>query len=156
MPVVTTLVVLALIGNIHKSVDGSLFLRKMIFPSYITSQLVLVNTSLHPASHSTLIPIKDAMDSVGTTCPTKTAMDSVGTTCPTKTVGSPGMVMWHVCVGLTLLTSGKFMVSGWIAGRRFWTGVPSILNNQSCPRICYCLQCCNSYCIEVLWQRGAK
>jgi hypothetical protein len=79
-----------------------------------------VNTTLHPASHSTLIPIKDAMDSLGTTC-------------PTKTVGSPRMVMLHVCIHLTLLPSGKFMVSGWIAGRRFWTGVPSITKIEVAP-----------------------
>ncbi len=96
----------ALIGNVHKSVDGSLFPRKMTFPSYITLQIVLANITLHPVLHSTLIPIKDAIDSLGTAC-------------PTKTVGSPGMVMLHVCVDLTLLPSGKFMVSGWIAGQRF-------------------------------------
>jgi hypothetical protein len=102
------------------SVDGSLFLRKMTFPSYITLQQVLVNITLHPALHSTLIPIKDAMDSLGTTC-------------PTKTVGSPGMVMSHVWVDLTLLPSGKFMVSGWIAGQRFWMGVPSITKIDVAP-----------------------
>jgi hypothetical protein len=117
---VFTLSLLALIRNIHKSVDGSLFPHKMTFPSYITWQLVLVNTTLHPASHNTLIPIKDAMDSLGTTC-------------PTKTVGSPGMVMLHVCVDLTLLPSGKFMISGWIAGRRFWTGVPSNTKIEVAP-----------------------
>ncbi len=101
--VVFTLSLLALIGNAHKSVDGSLFPRKMLFPSYITLQLVLVNTTLHPALHSTLIPIKDAMDCLGTMC-------------PTKTVGSPGMVMSYMCVDLTMLPSGNFMVSGWIAG----------------------------------------
>ena len=141
--VVFTLSLVALTGNVHKSVDGSLFPHKMIFPSYITLQLVLVNTTLHPALHSTPIPIEDAMDSLGTTC-------------PTKTVGSPGMVMSHVCVDLTLLPSDKFIVSGCIAGRRFWMGVPSITKKLSCPRICYCLQCCNSNCIEVLWQRGTK
>ncbi len=118
--VVFTLSLLALIGNIHKSVDGSLFPCKMIFPSYIILQLVLVNTTLHPALHSTLIPIKDAMDSLGTTC-------------PTKTVGSLGMVMSHVCVDLTLLPSGKCVVSGWIAGRRFWMGVPSITKIEVAP-----------------------
>ena len=117
---VINLSLLALIRNIHKSVDGSLFQRKTIFPSYLMLQLVLVNTTLHPASHNTLIPIKDAMDSLGTTC-------------PTKTVGSPGMVMSHVCVDLTLLPSGKFMVSGRIAGRRFWTGVPSITKIDFAP-----------------------
>ncbi len=118
--VVFTLSLVALIGNAHKSVDGSLFLRKVTFPSYMTSQLILVNITSHPVLHSTLIPIKDAMDSFGTTC-------------PTKTVGSPGMVMSHVCVDLTLLPSGKFMVSGWIAGQRFWTGVPSITKIEVAP-----------------------
>ena len=110
----------ALIGNVHKSLDGSLFLRKIFFPSYITLQLVLVNITSHPTLHSTLIPINDVMDSLGTTC-------------PTKTVGRPGMVVLHVCVDLTLLPSGKFMVSGWIADRRLWTGVPSITKIEVAP-----------------------
>ncbi len=43
-------------------------------------------------------------------------------------------VPWlHVCVDLTLLPSGKFMVSGWIAGRRFWTGLPSITKIEVAP-----------------------
>jgi hypothetical protein len=45
----------------------------------------------------------------------------------------PGMVMSHVCVDLTLLPSGKFMVSGWIAGWRFWTGVLSVTNIEVAP-----------------------
>jgi hypothetical protein len=118
--VVFTLSLVELIANVHKSVDRSLFQRKMIFPSYIMPQLVLVKTTLHPALHSTLIPIKDDMDSLGTTC-------------PTNTVGSPGMVMLQVCVDLTLLPSGKFMVSGCIAGHRFWTGVPSITKIEVAP-----------------------
>ncbi len=34
---------------------------------------------------------------------------------------------------MTLLPSGKFMVSGRIAGRRFWTGVPSITKVKVAP-----------------------
>jgi hypothetical protein len=108
------------IGNVHKSVDGCLFPRKITFSSYMTLQLVLVNIASHLALHSTLIQTKDVMDSFGTTC-------------PTKTVGSPGMVMSHVCAVLTLLPSGIFMVSGWIAGWRFKTGMPSITKIEVAP-----------------------
>ncbi len=118
--VVFTLLFVALIGNVHKSLDGSLFPRKITFPSFITLQLVLVNITSHPTLHSTLIPINDVMDSLGTTC-------------PTKTVGRPGMVMFHMCVDLTLLPSGKFMVSGWSAGRKLWMGVPSIKKIEVAP-----------------------
>jgi hypothetical protein len=60
-------------------------------------------------------------------------MDSLGTTCPTKIVWRPGMVMSYVCIDLTLLPPGKFMVCGWIANRRLWTGVPSITKIEVAP-----------------------
>ena len=61
------------IGSVHRSIDGSFFHRKIIVPLYHTSQFVLVNKTSHPALHRTLMPINNAMDSLGTTCPTSTA-----------------------------------------------------------------------------------
>ena len=75
--------------SVHRSVDGSFFPLKITFPLYHTSHFVLVNKTLHPALHRTLMPINDAMESLGTTC-------------PTCTFGSPGIVMSHVCVDFTL------------------------------------------------------
>ena len=57
-------------GSVHKSIDGSLFPVKIMFPLYHTSHFVLVNNFLHPALHRTLMTINDAIDNFGTTCPT--------------------------------------------------------------------------------------
>ena len=108
------------IGRVHRSVDGSFFPFKMTFPLYQTSQFVFVKTTSHPALHSTLIPIKDAIDNLGTTC-------------PTNIIGSPGIVMSHVCVDFTFVPSGRFIVSGRIAGWRFLQGVPSMMNIEVAP-----------------------
>ena len=87
---------------------------KIIFPLYNTLQFVLVNTTLHPALHRTLMPINNGIDNFGTTC-------------PTNTIGSPGIVMSHVCVDFTFVPSGRLIVSRRIAGWRFLHGVPSIM-----------------------------
>ena len=108
------------IGSVHRSVDGSFFPLKIIVPLYHTSQFVFVNITSHPASHSTLMPINDAIDNLGTTC-------------PTNTIGSPGIVMSHVCVDFTFVPSGRLIVSGRIAGRRFSHGVPSMMNIEVAP-----------------------
>ena len=65
--------------------------------------------------------------------PINNAMDSLGTTCPTSTVGSPGIVMLHVCVDITFVPSGRLIVSGRTAGRRFLHGVPSIIKIEVTP-----------------------
>ena len=107
-------------SSVHKSVDGSLFPVKITFPFYQTSHFVLVNNTLHPALHRTLMPINNAIDNFGTMC-------------PTNTFGSPGIVMSHVCVDFTFVPSGRLMVSGCLAGRRFLHGVPSMMNIEVAP-----------------------
>jgi hypothetical protein len=87
---------------------------------YHTLHLFLVNSTLHPALHRTLIPINDAIVNLGTTC-------------PTSTFGRPGIVMSHVCVDLTFVPSGRLMVSGRMAGRKFLHGVPSMMKIEVAP-----------------------
>ena len=41
--------------------------------------------------------------------------------------------MSHVCVDCTFVLSGKLMVSGGMAGRRFLHGVPSMMNIKVAP-----------------------
>jgi hypothetical protein len=117
-PMLSTVV--ALIGSVHKSVAGSLYPRKIIFSLYFTSHFDLVNTAVHPASHSTRMPINDAIVNLGTMC-------------PVKIVGRPGIVMLHMCVDLTLLPSGKLSVNGCDEGRKLLTGVPSMINMEVAP-----------------------
>ncbi len=57
--------VVALMGSVDKLVDGSLYPRKIIFSLYITSHFALVNTTVHSASHSTRMPINDAIVNLG-------------------------------------------------------------------------------------------
>ena len=65
--------------------------------------------------------------------PISDAIDNLGTTCPTNTIGNPGIVMSHVCVDFTFVPSGRLIVSGCIAGRRFSHGVPSMMNIEVAP-----------------------
>ena len=109
-----------LMGSVHRSVDVSFFSHKITFPLYHTSYLVLVNNTLHPASHRTLIPINNAIDNFGTTC-------------PTSTFGRPEIVMLHVCVDFTLVPYGRLMVSGRMAGCRFLHDVPSMMKIEVAP-----------------------
>jgi hypothetical protein len=83
-------------------------------------QFVFVNNNLHPESHRTLMPINNAIDNFGTTC-------------PTNTIGSPGIVMSHVCVDFAFVPSGRLIVSGRIAGRRLSHGVPSMMKIGVAP-----------------------
>ncbi len=56
----------ALIGNIHKSMEGSFVPHKITLLLLITLQYFLVNNTLHPALHRTRMPIKDAINNLGT------------------------------------------------------------------------------------------
>ena len=76
--------------------------------------------TLHPASHNTRIPIKEAIDSFGTMC-------------PVNTFGNPGIVMSHSCVDVTFVPSGRFMISGFIANLIFSTLDPSMTNMPVAP-----------------------
>ncbi len=53
--------------------------------------------NVHPALHSGRISIRDATFSKGTMC-------------PVKTVGSPRIIMSHICVDMICLPSGKLIV----------------------------------------------
>ncbi len=109
--------VVALIGSVHKSVAGSLNPRKIIVSLYITSHFALVNTMMHPASHSTWMHINDAIVNLGTMC-------------SVKITGRPGIVMLHMCVNFTLLPYGKLIVNGCNEGCKLLTGVPSMINME--------------------------
>ena len=109
--------VIALIGSIHKLVVGSLNPHKITCLLYITSHFDLVNTTEHPALHSTQMPINDAIVNLGTMC-------------PVRIVGGPGIVMSHMCVNFTLLLSGKLIVNGCNEGQKLLMGVPSMINME--------------------------
>jgi len=108
------------IGSVHRSVAGSLCPRKIMLLLYITSQYFLVNVTVHPTAHNSLIPISEAIDSFGTMC-------------PVNFLGRPGMTMSHMCVDLTFVPSGKFIESGFVATLLLSTGVPSIMNIAVAP-----------------------
>ena len=112
--------VVTLIGSIHKLVAGSLNPRKITCSLNITSHFDLVNSTKHPALHSTRMPINDAIVNLGTMC-------------PVKIVGRPGIVMSHMCVDFTLLPSGKLIVKGCVEGRKLLMGVPSMINMEVAP-----------------------
>ena len=65
--------------------------------------------------------------------PINNVIDSLGTTCPASTFGSPGIVMSHVCVNFVFVPSGRLIVSGRTAGRRFLHGVPSMMKIEVAP-----------------------
>ena len=65
--------------------------------------------------------------------PINDAIDNFGTTCTTNTIGSPGIVMSHVCVDFTFVQSGRLIVSGRTAGRRFLHGVTSMMKIDVAP-----------------------
>ena len=80
----------------------------------------MLNVTLHPASHSTLTPINEAIDRLGTMC-------------PMSVLGRPGMVMSQQCVDLIFDPSGRLMVSGFVATCLFSTGVPSMMKISVAP-----------------------
>ncbi len=65
--------------------------------------------------------------------PIKDAINNLGTMCPVKTMGRPGIVMSQRCVDLIWLPSGKFIVNCFVAGQTFLTGVPSTTNMNFAP-----------------------
>jgi hypothetical protein len=112
--------IVALIGSVHKSVAGYLNPRKINCLLYITSHFNLVNSTEHPALHSTRMPINDAIVNSGTMC-------------PVKILGRPVIVMPHTCVVFTVLPLGKLIVNGCNKGRKLLTGVPSMINMEVAP-----------------------
>ena len=60
-------------------------------------------------------------------------MAKSGTMCPVNVVGSAGISMSHMCVDLSCLPSGRLIVSGFNAGRVFFTSTPSMMNIVVAP-----------------------
>ena len=60
-------------------------------------------------------------------------MAKCGTMCPVNVVGSPGISMSHMCVDLICLPSGRLIVSGFNAGRLFFTSAPSMTKIDVAP-----------------------
>ncbi len=117
-------------GMVHRSVDGSLRPCSIILSLYIMSQCSLQNVTLHPALHSTRTPISDAIDRLGTMC-------------PVSTIGSPGIVTSQQCGDLIFETSGRLMVSGFVAIHLFSTGVPSMMKIAVAP---VSIMACDNFC----------
>ena len=111
---------MACIGSVHKSVDLSLYPLNILLPLYIMSQYFSQKLTVHPASHSTRIPMSDAIVRLGTMC-------------PVSTVGSPGIDMSQQCVDFTFVPSGRFMVNGFVATRLLSTGIPSMMKIAVAP-----------------------
>ena len=99
---------------------GSLIPFKITLLLNLTSHFVSVKITLHPALHRIRIPISEAIDNPGTIC-------------PVRIIGRPGMLMSHMCVEWTMSPFGRFMVSGSVAGRMFFMGVPAITKIDVAP-----------------------
>ena len=101
------------IGRVHRSVVGSFMPVKLIFPLYLTTHFSLLNLTVHPAVVRTRIPNREAIDNSGTIC-------------PTSVVGSPGIMMSHICVDITRRPSANDTFSGHVVFCLLWTGIPSM------------------------------
>ena len=101
------------IGRVHRSVVGSFIPVKIIFPLYLTTHFSLSNLTVHPAAVRTRIPNKEVIDNSGTIW-------------PTSFVGSPGIIMSHICVDITRRPSANATFSGHVVSRLLWTGMPSM------------------------------
>ena len=101
------------IGRVHRSVAGSFMPVKIMLPLYLTTHFLLSNLTVHPASVSTRIPNREAIDSSGTMC-------------PTSVVGRPGIIMSHMCVDMTRRPSANATFNGHVVLCLLWTGIPSM------------------------------
>ena len=86
---------------------------KILFPLHLTTHFLLSNLTVHPAAVRTQIPNKDAIDNSRTIC-------------PTSVVGSPGIIMTHICVDVTRRPSANATFSGHVVFCLLWTGIPSL------------------------------
>jgi hypothetical protein len=57
------------IRRVQRSIVGSFIPTKIVLPLYLTTHFLLSNFTVHPASVSTCIPQREAMDNSGTKCP---------------------------------------------------------------------------------------
>ena len=71
------------------------------------------NLTVHPAA-------------VRTRNPNKEAIDNSGTIWPTSVVGSPGIIISHICVDVTRRLSANATFSGHVVFCLLWTGMPSM------------------------------
>ena len=78
-----------------------------MIPSYCT---------LYPASHNTLVEIRDVCARPGTICASFSSSEV------------PSMSRSHVCVDLSLDMSGRLIEIGFFAGCTFFTGVPGMIH----------------------------
>ena len=101
------------IGKVHRSVVRSFMPVNIILPLYLTTHFSMSNLTVHPASVSTRIPKREAIDNSGTMC-------------PTSVVGRPGIKISHICVDITLSPSANATLSGHVVFCLLWTGVPSM------------------------------
>ncbi len=78
------------------------------------------NLTVHPASLSTRIPKREAIDNSGTMC-------------PTSVFGRPGIIISHMCVDITQRPSANATLSGHVIFRLLWTGVQSMTKIWMAP-----------------------
>jgi len=102
------------IGRVHRSVVRSFMPVNIILPLYLITHFSLSNLTVHPASVSTRILKREAIDNSGTMC-------------PTSVVGRPGIIILHMCVDIILRPSANATLSGRIVFCLLWTGVPSMI-----------------------------
>ena len=61
------------------------------------------------------------------------AIDNPGTMRPVRVIGSPGMVMLHMCVECKTSLLCRFMDRGFVAGQTFSMGVLAITKTEVAP-----------------------
>jgi hypothetical protein len=116
---------LGVMGNVHKSVDGSVYPLKITLPSNLTLHLSLSKITQQPALQSGRKP-------------TSNANTKFGRMCPVRTVSKPGMAMLHMCVDFTLRPSGRLIINGLDATCLFATLMPSMTNMDVAPMSSIC------------------
>ncbi len=102
-------------GRVHRSKVWSLLPIKIMFPFYLTTQVVLLKVTSHPTSVKTRMPNKDAIERLGIMC-------------PVNGKGRPLMYMLHICVNKTWQPSTSDTVREFVVALLLITGVPSITN----------------------------
>jgi hypothetical protein len=107
-------------GSIHKLVAGSLYPLKITSPLNITLHFWLSKTTVYPALQRGQISMRDTTFSKGMMC-------------PVNTVGSPRIIMSHICVDMICLPSGNFFVRGFLATRLKTMSRPSMMTMDTAP-----------------------
>ncbi len=110
-----------MIRRVQRSVVGSFIPTKIVLPLYLMTHFLLSNFTMHPASVSTRIPKREAMDNSGMMC-------------PTRVVGRPGITMSHICVDSTQQPLANVTLRGHVVFCLLRTGVPSITKIWVAPK----------------------